>query len=121
MKSIEELNKIREKAREMTWLRQGDKKATKIVVGMGTCGIAAGARQVMTAIIDELKKRNKTDVIVTQTGCIGFCKYEPLLDVITPDGEKTTYVNLTPEMAREIVIKHIINGQIITEWTVKNF
>lgn len=115
MKSIEELKKIREQAQEMTRIRKG-MEDTKIVVGMGTCGIAAGARRVMTAILDELKKRNINNVVVTQTGCIGFCKYEPLLDVIKRDEPKVTYVNLTPEMAREIVAKHIVNGQVVKEW-----
>lgn len=119
MKSVEELKKIREQAQEMLRVRKGT-GGTKIVVGMGTCGIAAGARKVMTAILDELKKRNLNDVIVTQTGCIGFCKYEPLIDVIRPDEPKVTYVNLTPEKAREIVAKHVVNGQIIKEWIAPN-
>ncbi|NPV43178.1 MAG: (2Fe-2S) ferredoxin domain-containing protein [Firmicutes bacterium] len=120
MKSLEELKRIREEAKKLTQIRKGD-HGTKIVVGMGTCGIAAGARQVMTAILDELQKRNITDVIVTQTGCIGFCKYEPLIDVYKPGQPKVTYVNLTPEMAREIVVKHIINNQVIEKWVVPNF
>ncbi|HHU69783.1 MAG TPA: (2Fe-2S) ferredoxin domain-containing protein [Thermoanaerobacterales bacterium] len=117
MKSLEELKKIREDAKKLTHIRTGE-YSTKIVVGMGTCGIASGARQVMTAILDELQKRNITDVIVTQTGCIGYCKYEPLIDVIKSDGKKVTYVNLTPEKAREIVVKHVINNQVVKEWMI---
>jgi NADP-reducing hydrogenase subunit HndB len=119
MKSVEELKKIREQAQEMTRLRTGG-QGTKVVVGMGTCGIAAGARKVMTAILEELKKRNINDVVVTQTGCIGFCKYEPLIDVIKPNEQQVTYVNLTPEKAREIVAKHIVNGQVVQEWVAPN-
>lgn len=74
----------------------------------------------MLAILDELKKRNIDDVIVTETGCIGLCQYEPLVDVIKPDNPKVTYVNMTPEKAREVVVKHIINNQVVDEYVVPN-
>ncbi|HHY42524.1 MAG TPA: (2Fe-2S) ferredoxin domain-containing protein [Thermoanaerobacterales bacterium] len=120
IKSIEELKKIRDQARDMINLRMDNETKTRVVVGMGTCGIAAGARQVMLAILDELKKRNITDVVVTETGCIGLCQYEPLVDVIKPDQPKVTYVNMNPEKAREIVVKHIINNQVVDEYVVPN-
>ena len=87
---------------------------------MGTCGIAAGARQTMLAILDELKKRNINDVIVTETGCIGLCKFEPLIDVIKPGQSKVTYVNVDADKARQIVVKHIINDKIIDDWVIPN-
>ncbi len=120
IKSMEELAEIREKAKDMINLRIDNESKTRIVVGMGTCGIAAGARTVMLAILDELKKRNITDVIVTETGCIGLCQYEPLFDVIQPDQPKVTYVNMNSKKAREIVVKHIINNQVVDEYVVPN-
>jgi NADP-reducing hydrogenase subunit HndB len=120
IKSLGELEKIREKAKDMINLRVDNETKTRVVVGMGTCGIAAGARPVMLAILDELKKRNITNVIVTETGCIGLCQYEPLVDVIQPDHPKVTYVNMNPEKAREIVVKHIINNQVVDEYVVPN-
>jgi NADP-reducing hydrogenase subunit HndB len=120
IKSIEDLEKIRKQAKDMINLRVENESKTRIVVGMGTCGIAAGARNVMLAILDELKKRNIDDVIVTETGCIGLCQYEPLLDVIKPDQSKVTYVNLNPEKAREIVVKHIVNNKVVDELVIPN-
>jgi len=120
IKSIEELEKIREQAKDLINLRKDNENKTRIVVGMGTCGISAGARQVLLAILDEIKKRNLTDVIVTETGCIGLCKFEPLIDVIKPGQPKVTYVNLDPDKARQIVAKHIVNNQIIEEWVIPN-
>jgi len=120
IKSIEELKKIRDQAKDAINLRVDNDTKTRVVVGMGTCGIAAGARQVMLAILDELKKRNITNVIVTETGCIGLCQYEPLVDVIQPGQPKVTYVNMNPEKAREVVVKHIINNQVVDEYVVPN-
>jgi len=120
IKSIEELEKIREQARELINLRKDNENKTRIVVGMGTCGISAGAREVLTAILDEIKKRNLTNVIVTETGCIGMCRFEPLVDVIKPDQPKVTYVNVDPEKARQIVAKHVVNNQVIDEWVIPN-
>lgn len=120
VKSLEDLKKIRERAKEMIDLRVGNENKTRVVVGMGTCGIAAGARTVMMAILDELKKRNVEDVIVTETGCAGLCQYEPQVDVIRPGEPKVTYVNVKPENAREIVVKHLINNQVVTELVVPN-
>lgn len=120
IKSLEELEKIREQAKDMINLRVDNELKTRVVVGLGTCGIAAGARPVMLAILDELKKRNIDNVVVTETGCIGLCQYEPLIDVIKPDQPKVTYVNMNPEKAREVVVKHIINNQVIDEFVVPN-
>ena len=88
------------------------------MVGMGTCGIAAGARDVVNAVLDELNVRNISDVAVTQTGCVGLCEYEPLVEVFVPGLPKTTYVRVTPEKARQIVSRHVLNAQMIGEWTL---
>ena len=90
----------------------------KIVVGMATCGIAAGARPVLNAIIEEVENRKLENVKVTQTGCIGMCKLEPLVDVIVPGKEKVTYVHVTPEKARRIVASHVVNGNVVAEYTM---
>ncbi len=117
MKTLEDLAKIRERAQEMTRLREGEGTA-RIVIGMGTCGIAAGARETLHAVMDELAKRNRQDVSVTQTGCIGLCEQEPLVEVQLPGQPKVTYGRVDAEKARQIVAKHIVNGQIVGEWVI---
>lgn len=117
MKSLAELEAIRNKAIKKVDLRTKnfDKK---VVVGMATCGIAAGARPVLTAFVEEVAKRNLSDVVVGQTGCIGVCRLEPLVEVFMPDQEKVTYVKVKPEMARRIVSDHLVNGNVVTEYTI---
>ena len=127
MKSLEELAAIRKKTLEEVNLRH-DRHGTRIVVampttmrvGMATCGIAAGARPVMMKFVEEIKQRNLTDVNVSQTGCIGMCEYEPLVEVYMPGKEKVTYVKMTPEKAARVVSDHIVNGQVVTEYTIGN-
>jgi len=117
MKSIAELEEIRKKTLEQLSMRK-NKDGIRIVVGMATCGIAAGARPVMSAFLDELKKRNLSDVNVTITGCIGVCRLEPIVDVINADGIKVTYVKMTPEKAARIVAEHIVNGRVCEDYTI---
>lgn len=117
MKSLEDLKRIREQAQAQIRLRTQE-SSTKIIVGMGTCGIAAGARETLMAILDELAKRNIQDVVVTQTGCVGLCEYEPLVNVVKPGQPKITYMKVTPERARQIIASHIVNDQIINEWVL---
>lgn len=116
MKTLEDLKKVREKALEQMKIREGQFSA-KIVVAMGTCGIAAGAREVMTAILDELDKRGISDVSVTQTGCKGLCEQEPTVDVIK-DGNSVTYGYIDPDKGRQLVAQHIVNGNIVGDWVV---
>lgn len=117
MKSLKELEKIRNKALEQIDLRKkGD--GVRIVVGMATCGIAAGARPVLSALVEEVSKRKLSGVTVTQTGCIGACRLEPMVEVYAPGKEKITYVKVTPEMAGRIVTEHIVNGNPVTEYTI---
>ena len=117
MKSLDELKKLREKAQETIRLRE-QTEGTKVIVGMGTCGIAAGAREVMLTLIDELQKKNLSDVVVTQTGCAGLCEKEPLVEVIRPGEPKITYGYMTPEKVRSMVTSHIVNGQVIGEYVI---
>ncbi len=116
MKSLAELAKIRDNAKNKIDLR--GKKNTRIVVGMATCGIAAGARPVLLALVEEVKKRNLTDVEVVQTGCIGVCVLEPIVEIYDETGEKVTYVEMTPEKARKVIADHIVNGKVVSEYTI---
>jgi NADP-reducing hydrogenase subunit HndB len=118
MKSLAELQAIRDKARQNITLRSESNAQTRVLVGMATCGIAAGARPVLNALVEEVAKRGLKDVMVTQTGCIGICQYEPVVEVVNPDGEKVTYVKMTAEKAREVVNDHLVNGNVITKYTI---
>ncbi|NLX69552.1 MAG: (2Fe-2S) ferredoxin domain-containing protein [Clostridiales bacterium] len=117
MKSLSELEEIRKRTLESVNLRK-DRSGTRVVVGMGTCGIAAGARPVLLSFIEEIKKRNLQDVTVTQTGCIGVCRYEPMVEIYRPGEEKVTYVKMTPEKVKRVVAEHIVNGRSVTEFTI---
>ena len=119
MKSIEELMAIRDKTRKNMTVREdtGDSKI-RVVVGMATCGIAAGARPVLNAFVDEIAIRDVKGVSVQQTGCIGMCQYEPIVEVTEPGKEKVTYVKMTPEKAVRVVNDHIVNGNPVAEFTV---
>ena len=117
MKSIADLEAIRQKTLSKVNLRR-EHEGVRIVVGMAPCGIAAGARPVMNAFIDEVGKRNLLNVVVAQTGCIGMCRYEPIVEVMRPGEEKVTYVNVKPEMAARIVADHVVNGKPVVEYTI---
>ena len=116
MKSIKELEEIRQRTLNNINMRK-DSDSTRIVVGMATCGIAAGARNTLNAIIEEIEAKHITNAVVSQTGCIGICKYEPIVEVFAPGAEKVTYVHVDPERARQIIASHIMNGTPITEYT----
>lgn len=120
MKTLAELMAIKEATMQKMTVREdtGD-DAIRIVVGMATCGIAAGARPVLNAFVDEIAKRNLKGVTVSQTGCIGMCQYEPIVEVIQPGKEKVTYVKMTAEKAAKVVNDHIVNGNPVAEYTVK--
>lgn len=115
---MEELLALRDKTREKMAVRDDDNHAVRVVVGMATCGIAAGARPVLNKLVDEVAKRNLANVSVTQTGCIGMCQYEPIVEVMEPGKEKVTYVKVTPEKAEKIVVDHLVNGNPVAEFTV---
>lgn len=118
MKSIEELMALRDAAKAKMTARDDSTEVTRIVVGMATCGIAAGARPVMNKFSEEIAKRNLSHVTVSQTGCIGMCQYEPIVEVLESGKEKVTYVNMTAEKAAKVVVEHIVNGKPVAEYTV---
>ncbi len=118
MKSMAELEAIRQKTLESIAMRKEGHDAARVVVGMATCGIAAGARPVMLAFVEELNKRKLDHVTVTQTGCVGMCRLEPMVDVYLPGQEKVTYVKLNPDMVPRIVAEHIVNGRPVEEYTI---
>jgi len=118
VKTIADLEAIRQKTLERVAYRKEGDSDIRVVVGMATCGIAAGARPVMLAFLDEIKKRNLNNVTVSQTGCIGMCRLEPMVDVIVPGKEKVTYVKLNADMVPRIVTEHIVNGNPVMEYTI---
>ncbi len=118
MKSLAELAAIREKMQSKVVIREG-MGATRVVVGMATCGIAAGARPVLNAFVEGVNANGLTDkVAVTQTGCIGICQYEPVVEVFEEGKEKVTYVKLDANKAKEIVEKHLKGGKVVEEYTI---
>ena len=117
MKSLDELKKLRDEALKNVEMRNTDKDV-RVVVGMATCGIAAGARPVLSTFVEEVTKRNLNNVQVVQTGCIGMCTYEPIVEVYSPDKEKVTYIHVDPEKAKKIVAQHLTNGIVINEYTI---
>ena len=119
MKSLAELQAIREKAKADLNLRKENPNAARVLVGMATCGTAAGARPVLNAFTEEIAKRGlQEDIVVTQTGCIGICQYEPVVEVEIPGQEKVTYVKMTPEKVARIVNDHLVNKNVVTEYTI---
>ena len=118
MKTLEELMALRDAARAQMTTRDDSGEVTRIVVGMATCGIAAGARPVMNKFVEEITKRGVNNVTVAQTGCIGMCLHEPIAEVLVPGEEKVTYIQLTEEKAAKIILEHIVNGKPVAEYTV---
>lgn len=118
MKSLEELRAIREKMQSQMGVRDTADKSTRVVVGMATCGIAAGARPVLNKFAELVQERKLEDVMVTQTGCIGICKYEPIVEIFEPDKPKVTYVHMTPEKAEEVVNRHLVGGQVVKDYVI---
>ena len=119
MKSLEELKAIRERMQSQLSMRAEDHNHTRVVVGMATCGIASGARPVLTKLSSLVQEKNLTDKIsVTQTGCIGLCQYEPIVEVTEPGKQKITYIKMTPEKAEEVLERHLIGGHIVEEYTL---
>ena len=116
MKSLEELRAIREKMNGNIGFRSESSDDTRIVVGMATCGIASGARPVLKTLSDEVQKRGLKHVKVCQTGCIGLCQYEPIVEIYEPGKEKVTYVKVNPEKAMDILEQHIVRGQAIDKY-----
>jgi NADP-reducing hydrogenase subunit HndB len=117
MKSLEELKAIRDKALTQVSVRSDENKI-RIIVGMATCGIAAGAKPVMNALLSESAKRGLQNVSITQTGCVGMCRLEPLFEVSEPNGKKYTYINMSEEKAVRVINEHIVNGNPVSEYLI---
>ncbi len=118
MKSLEELKAIREKMQGQVGFRSENEDGTRIVVGMATCGIASGARPVLNELVKQVNDRKLSDVAVTQTGCIGLCQYEPIVEVFKPGEEKVTYVKMTADKAVEVLEKHVLGGTVVEDYTL---
>ena len=118
MKSLAELAAIRDKMKDKVAIREGS-GAIRVVVGMATCGIAAGARPVLASFVENVEKSGLSgEVVVSQTWCIGICQYEPVVEVFEAGKEKVTYVKMTAQKAAEVVKKHLVGGQIVEEYTI---
>jgi NADP-reducing hydrogenase subunit HndB len=117
MKTLQELEEIRKKTINRVNQRT-DRTTTRVVVGMATCGIAAGARPVLVSIMDTVKEMGINDVIVAQTGCIGVCRLEPIVEVIKPGEEKVTYIKMTPEKAKRVIKEHVLEGKVVEEYVM---
>ena len=121
MKSLAELKAIRERVQSQVSMRAEDHNHIRVVVGMATCGIASGARPVLTTLANAVQEKGLTDKIaVTQTGCIGLCQYEPIVEVMGPGKEKVTYIKMNPDKALEVVERHLIGGHVVEEYTLNH-
>ena len=118
MKSLAELEAIKNKIKNQVEVRRDAEDGIRIVVGMATCGIAAGARPVLAALVEEVGKRNLSNVSVAQTGCIGMCRLEPIVEVYEAGKERVTYVKMDEEKARKVIADHIVNGNVVSEFTI---
>ena len=121
MKTLQELEAIRQKTINELNLRKNREDGIRVVVGLATCGIAAGARPVMAAFVEEINKRQLQNVTVSQTGCIGLCRLEPIVEVYMPGKEKVTYCKVKPEQVARIVSEHIVNGNPVVEYTICSY
>lgn len=118
MKTIAELQALRDEMKGKVGVRREGEYRMKILVGMATCGIAAGARPVLAACVKEVETRKLSDVYVGQTGCIGICQFEPIIEIYDEDGTKTTYVHMTPEKVPKVIAQHVVNGAPVVEYTI---
>ena len=119
MKTLEELKAIRERMQSQVSMREEDHSRTRVLVGMATCGIASGARPVLNKLADLVQENNMTDrIAVTQTGCIGLCQFDPIVEVLEPGKEKVTYIKMTPEKAEEVFKEHLVSGHVLQNYTL---
>ncbi len=121
MKTLEELKAIKDKMKDKVVLREGTSEK-RVVVGMATCGIAAGARPVLNAFVEGVQAAGLAqDVSVTQTGCIGICQFEPVVEVFEAGKEKVTYVKMTEEKVKKVIDEHLKNGKVVAEYTIAEY
>lgn len=121
MKTLEELKAIKDKMKDKVVLREGTSEK-RVVVGMATCGIAAGARPVLNAFVEGVQAAGLAqDVSVTQTGCIGICQFEPVVEVFESGKDKVTYVKMTEEKVKKVIDEHLKNGKVVAEYTIAEY
>lgn len=118
MKSLQELAAIRDRMRQTINTREPGENPIRVQVGMATCGIASGARPVLNAFTEEVARRGLSGIMVTQTGCIGICQYEPVVEVLVPGQERVTYIHMTPEKVARVVAEHLVGGRPVIEYTI---
>ncbi len=112
IKSLEDLKKLREQAMQKRDVKRAEGHA-QVIVGMGTCGIAAGARETMKAVLDTIEQEGLSGILVTQTGCIGLCEKEPIMQVVVGEGEKVVYGKVSADVARQIMREHVMGGKVV--------
>ena len=117
IKSLDDLKRVREEALEKRRVKSASGQV-QVIVGMGTCGIAAGARDTMKAILEFIEKSATTGIIVTQTGCIGQCEKEPIVQVVIGEQPKITYGKVNPEVARRIMQEHVADGKVVSDHVI---
>lgn len=117
MKSLEELKKLKEESIKNVQIRNVEKDI-RVVIGMATCGISAGARPVLSTFVDEVSKKNLNNVSVVQTGCMGMCALEPIVEIYNANKEKVTYIHVDSEKAKKIVSEHLVNNRVVLEYTI---
>lgn len=117
MKSLAELAELRDKIKPEIYMRRDTTDDTHVLVGMATCGIAAGARPVLAAFVKEVGERRLQNIMVSQTGCLGFCNLEPVVTISVPGQDEVTYVKMSAEKVLRVVTEHLVNGRIVTEYT----
>lgn len=121
MKSLDELKALRDKLKSENDVNLSGEDKIRVVVGMATCGMAAGSRPVLAALSEEVEKRQLQNVAVKQTGCIGFCQFEPIVEVFQTGREKVTYAVMTPERIARVVNDHIVNGNVVKEFVIGSY
>ncbi len=120
MKTLAELKAIKDKMQGQVGIRNESESETRVVVGMATCGIAAGARPVLNTFSELVHEKNLKGISVTQTGCIGLCQYEPIVEIYEPGKEKVTYIKMDAEKSKKVVDQHLVRGTVIAEYTINN-
>jgi NADP-reducing hydrogenase subunit HndB len=118
IKSLEDLKRLREEALEKRKVKS-ESGSAQVIVAMGTCGIAAGARETMKSILSEIETDNLSGIVVTQTGCIGLCEREPIVQVVIGENPKVTYGKVTPEVARRILKEHVLDGKPVQDFVIQ--
>ncbi len=118
IQSLEDLNRFREEILESRQ-RQASSGSVRVIVGLGSCGIAVGALDTLRALQQQIDEQHLHRVIVSQTGCIGLCKYEPIVEVISANSSKVTYGRVTPEVARRILREHVLDGKVVEEFVIE--